>query len=403
MSDNNITNQTEMKVLKRQSKSFEALQQCAVLTILMNHGFGFIFKKPERRSTKTVQSLLITKIILPNKKVIDYEAEIDELCREMAEAELKKIGYGQLNADNIESIAAINKVITHGYNIEKLKTVKRHKEANKNSLAFNQLLKYLHSLGYHCSTRSSKPASFTQKMIKITGISNVDENGLSKPNKIDIHQEEIEYIGMKMNEYIYNKFIEEENELTIEGNQQYAATLLFTHVSLNGSVLKSFCGTQRGRSVIEIKEDVTSKINPKANGTVKDHIEDMNNEENEYEMEMVEDENEEQEMAEIQEQINDIVLDNPVGKTTQNGGEMTIKVEESLYDMNDYQQRDPNTMSTVSQMTNGSNVETSQLMESQKEKEEDMEMDETYKAIKEYYSHFEEQTDGFLSWGGGYY
>ena len=221
-----------LKVLKRASKSYEALQQGFILSLLNTHNYGITFKKPERRSVKTIQSLVVKTLILPNGFCFEYEAELEKHCNRLAEDELRQAKYYALSAHNIESIAEINKIINDGYDIEKLKQIKRHREANRNSIAFNWLVKYAEDIGYNFGRRSSKPAQYTTKMMKITSM-------LGEDSKVEMNQDVIEYIGIKFNQYVFKQFEKEENELTIKGNDSFVYELVNNHDEVKGTYLKS--------------------------------------------------------------------------------------------------------------------------------------------------------------------
>ncbi|EDR24829.1 hypothetical protein EDI_100390 [Entamoeba dispar SAW760] len=169
-----------MKELKRSSKSFEAIQQAVLLGILNINGFGFRIKRPERRSQKTLQLMLIEALTKENT-LIQFEHEIDKKCTDLVSKELQECGYTDLRPDDIDTISSLP---NEKHDLEKLKQIKRHRDANRSSLSFAELLQMCEKIGYVFKKRPTKPAKLTVKMSKICSVSGCVSLGLSEINEI---------------------------------------------------------------------------------------------------------------------------------------------------------------------------------------------------------------------------
>ena len=110
--------------LKRESKSFEAIQQGTVLALLNTFGFGFEFKRPERIAEKTLQFLIIVEVFY-NGKPLEFGRKIDIYCDEQFQAE-----------------------IDEKMSINQIKSLKRRRDLNRAALSFNWLIEYVQQFGY---------------------------------------------------------------------------------------------------------------------------------------------------------------------------------------------------------------------------------------------------------------
>ncbi|KAL7715056.1 Uncharacterized protein QTN25_007513 [Entamoeba marina] len=184
--------------LKRLSKTFEAIQQSLVLALLNINGFGFKVRKPERRSQK------------PYNLYGDdsYESEISTFCTNFVTKELKESNYTTVNPSDIDSVSGITRVAVGGVLIDRLKQIKRHKDANRSALSFNLLLDRATKLGYTFKTRSTKPTKFTKKMSKICGVT----------GNIQFSLNEINEIGKQVNTLIFNRFNKEQTFVMVQPN-----------------------------------------------------------------------------------------------------------------------------------------------------------------------------------------
>jgi len=118
-------------------------------------------------------------------------------------------GYTDLTSDNIDSLSSIP-YLNEKYDIEKLKQIKRHRDANRSSLSFAELLHICETLGYTFKKRSTKPAKLTVKMSKICSIS----------GKISLGLSEINEIGKYVNEMVFNRFDKNCSSVDVFPNDQ---------------------------------------------------------------------------------------------------------------------------------------------------------------------------------------
>ncbi|ELP92656.1 hypothetical protein EIN_369780 [Entamoeba invadens IP1] len=182
-----------LKQLKRESKSFEASQQAFLIALLNINGYGIRVKRPERRSQKTLQLLLIDQITCEDG-IIPFEQEIDDQSAMHAKYELEKFGYTDLQPKDID---AIGTVCGNGrYDQEKLKQVKRHRDANRSALGFSYLLRMAEGIGYNFKRRSTKPAKLTVKMEKICSMS----------GRLNVGLTEIKNVGEEVNKLVFTRF-----------------------------------------------------------------------------------------------------------------------------------------------------------------------------------------------------
>ncbi|KAL7716361.1 Uncharacterized protein QTN25_006009 [Entamoeba marina] len=200
---------TSMKELKRCSKSYEAIQQSLVLALLNVNGIGFRVKRPERRSQKTLQLMLIEDLTTP-QGVISFEKELDLKCAAHVQKELKESKFADLSPADIDSMSSISKVSTGASDLEKLKQIKRHRDANKAAMSFNELVKRAESYGYEFKRRSTKPAKLTLKMMKICQVS----------GKLNLSMNEINEIGKQVNENVFERFDKSSSAVDVPGKDE---------------------------------------------------------------------------------------------------------------------------------------------------------------------------------------
>ena len=187
--------------LKRSSKSFEAIQEAFVLSVLNVNGVGFKARRPERRSQKTLQFLIIEQLFDAHE-VFNVEEEIERTCNEYVQNELNDSGITDLQPVDIESISRIPQT---RYSVERLKQIKRHKDANRVALLFNQLLERADRLGYQFKMRTTKPSKYTVKMKKICGVT----------GKAVLVVDNIMEIGKRVNVSIFSRFDKVQNVVEV--------------------------------------------------------------------------------------------------------------------------------------------------------------------------------------------
>ncbi|EDR24831.1 hypothetical protein EDI_100410 [Entamoeba dispar SAW760] len=192
-----------MKELKRSSKTFEAIQQALILSILNVNGYGFKIKKPERRSQKTLQLMLVEELYEKGSTIL-LEENINATCNEIVKKELEENGCIELEPSDIDGSSSIAQLASK-YDSEKLKQIKRHKNANKIALTFKELLQMSEKLGYKFKYRTTKPAKMTKKLEKISSVY----------GKVNLTLSNINEIGKRVNESIYERFNKESVSIII--------------------------------------------------------------------------------------------------------------------------------------------------------------------------------------------
>ncbi|ELP84621.1 hypothetical protein EIN_172660 [Entamoeba invadens IP1] len=210
MESNENKQTASLKELKRCSKSFEAMQQAFVLALLNINGVGFKVKRPERRSQKTLQLFLIEELKTPMDGAIPFEKELDAFCSSFVVKELKESNYTHLTPSDVDSIASITRAAVDGISLERLKQIKRHRDANKTATSFNWIMERCEQLGYEFKKRSTKPAKYTKKMNKICAVG----------GKTTMTLVEISEIGKRINELVYQRFDKASAVVEVKGNDE---------------------------------------------------------------------------------------------------------------------------------------------------------------------------------------
>lgn len=212
-----------LRELKRDSKSFEAIQQCFILLLLNINGYSIKFKKPERRSQKTIQ-LLTVETLIHNNEIIEFRQQNELKCNETVQRELIENKFFALSPLNIESTTAITKLNLEHDQVEKLKQIKRHKDANMSSLSFNKLFDLCQKLQFEFKKRATKPSKLTIQMYKIQECYQKIKNS----NGTIVHsfnQQAIETIGKEVNNIIFKRFDDVDQFLLIDGNDSEFVSL----------------------------------------------------------------------------------------------------------------------------------------------------------------------------------
>ncbi|EKE38590.1 hypothetical protein ENUP19_0388G0013 [Entamoeba nuttalli] len=187
-------NKDEMNEVKRESKSFEGVQQGVLLALLNSIGFSFEFRRPERFAIKTVQYLVINNVYF-NEKKLDFGSVIDEYCDKQYASEIKK----DMSSNQI-------------------KTIKRRRDLNRAALTFNWLVGYAEQNGYTVHKRSTKSSKKTLQMEKI--------NEISLNGQTIITQTQMNHIGKQMNQYIVSQFVKQEKSSTLHAFHPFSINLL---------------------------------------------------------------------------------------------------------------------------------------------------------------------------------
>ncbi|ELP91030.1 hypothetical protein EIN_267460 [Entamoeba invadens IP1] len=192
-----ILGKTDMNEIKRESKSFEGVQQGVLIALLNSIGFSFEFRRPERYALKTVQYLIINDVYYEGKK-LDFGRVINDYCEKQFKTEVKK-----------------------EMSINQVKTVKRRKDLNRAALTFNWLVDYAEQNGFIVHKRSTKSSKKTLQMEKI--------NEISAGGFIIVSQSQMNQIGKQMNQYIVSQFVKEMKSSTLQPYHPFSTSLMQTN------------------------------------------------------------------------------------------------------------------------------------------------------------------------------
>ncbi|EAL44309.1 hypothetical protein EHI8A_040820 [Entamoeba histolytica HM-1:IMSS-B] len=181
--------------MKRESKSFEALQQGILIAILSSYGYSFDLKRPERMAEKTFQYLTINEVYF-NNQPLNFGRIIEEFCEQ------------QFQLDKTEDMTP-----------NQLKIVKRRKDLNRTAISFSWLLQYAEQNGVSFGKRKTKQAKKTVQLPKIYTV--------TMPNaSIAYTKKEIEEIGASVQNHICSLFVKKQKELFIPAYYQFFNEML---------------------------------------------------------------------------------------------------------------------------------------------------------------------------------
>ncbi|KAL7722627.1 Uncharacterized protein QTN25_000240 [Entamoeba marina] len=184
----------EMTQIKRESKSFEAIQQAFLISLLNVNGFSFSIKKPERFAVKTLQYFTISEVY-NNQFPLEFGLKIEEYCSKQYESE---------QHENMTK--------------NEIKSCKRRKDINRAALSMNTLVQYCESLGFKFKRKQIKGAKTTLQMVKIQSISYGDVL-VADTNSIN-------EIGATANNIIATSFSNVTNELYLNPYHNHFLNLL---------------------------------------------------------------------------------------------------------------------------------------------------------------------------------
>ena len=156
--------------VKRESLSFESIQQSVLIYLLCKEGYSFTFRRPERVAVKTLQYFSIVDV-MNKQSTCHLGTAIDNVCNTQYDAE-----YNENMKPN------------------EVKSLKRRRDLNKSSLAMNYLVEECTKMGYFFDKRATKSAKKTVQMPRITTIF----RDRSKVYDID----QISQLGSIVNHYI---------------------------------------------------------------------------------------------------------------------------------------------------------------------------------------------------------
>ncbi|EDR27239.1 hypothetical protein EDI_101600 [Entamoeba dispar SAW760] len=185
--------------IKRQSKSFEALQQGMLFALLSNYGYGFRLKRPERMAKKTLQYLTINEVYY-NGLPLRFGYSIEDFCERKYQMEQR------------------TEMTT-----SQLKVVKRRKDLNRTAISFSWLIQLAEQNGISFGKRKTKQAKKTIQLEKIKTV--VLPNNLGSYSR-----EQINKIGKAVQKHICSLFDKKEKLLTITPYHQFFINALNLNV-----------------------------------------------------------------------------------------------------------------------------------------------------------------------------
>ncbi|KAL7717215.1 Uncharacterized protein QTN25_005484 [Entamoeba marina] len=180
--------------VKRESKSFEALQQGALVALLSSIGFSFEFKRPERIAAKTSQYITINEVYF-NNKPLQFGKTIEGYCQKQFLSEYHS-----------------------GMSVNELKTIKRRKDLNRSALSLKWLIQYVEQFGHSVKRRSIKSAKKTLQMEKV--------HEVYYDNTLLYTKESIIEIGRQIHCYIISQFDKKEKGLFFPAYNGYCIDIL---------------------------------------------------------------------------------------------------------------------------------------------------------------------------------
>lgn len=166
-----------MTMVKRESKSYEAIQQSVLLGILIQHGFGVEITVPLRIASKSLHFFQVKEIYC-NNNPIKFGEIIDTHCNRQYAEEMKQTAF----------------MTTREEYKRLVKNIKRRKEINHAALSFNTICGLVEDMKYVIDEKQVKAAKMTIQMKKIKTI--------TKPNGEIIDEDMIYSIGKEINEYL---------------------------------------------------------------------------------------------------------------------------------------------------------------------------------------------------------
>ena len=166
-----------LTLVKRESKSFESIQLCTMIGLMVLNGFGVEIHVPLRIASKSLH-LFQVKEIYCNNNPINFGEIIEIHCTKQYNEEIKQTVF----ATSEEEVKRL------------IKNIKRRKEINLASLAFNTICGLVEEMGYAIEEKQTKTSKMTIQMKKVKRI--------LKPNGEIIDYDKVYHIGKEINDYL---------------------------------------------------------------------------------------------------------------------------------------------------------------------------------------------------------
>ncbi|ELP85921.1 hypothetical protein EIN_135050 [Entamoeba invadens IP1] len=206
---------------QKESKSYEAIQQGILISLLVANGVSIELNCPSRFASKTMQLFVIRDVYINNIS-IDFGRRVEEECQKQYELDSREMG--------VKSI---------GKSQDKLvKNLKRRRDLNKAALSFNSIFNLVQNYGYTFDLKQVKGSKKTLQMIKIK---NINFNGM-----VWMNEDEIIRRGTLVNQYITSLCRRGTSSLTFEGYDPQLYQILtsqenkqdnYSQETLSGSVM----------------------------------------------------------------------------------------------------------------------------------------------------------------------
>ncbi|ELP89479.1 hypothetical protein EIN_391340 [Entamoeba invadens IP1] len=164
----------ELTLIKRESKSYEAIQQAGVIALLVSNGVTFQLNSPIRFAPIAMQLFVVNDVIIDGES-LNFGKMVEEQCNQRFSADSTEL-------ENVEDKKKL------------LKNIKRRKELNRAALSFNSLVSIAESFGYHFELKLIKSAKKTLQMTKIKSV--------FKEGRIFLDEKAFTEIGNATNKYI---------------------------------------------------------------------------------------------------------------------------------------------------------------------------------------------------------
>ncbi|GAB1219214.1 hypothetical protein ENUP19_0018G0048 [Entamoeba nuttalli] len=189
----------ELALIKRESKTYEAIQQGVIIGLLIINGYSIEINPPSRFATKSLQLFTVNEIYL-HSVAMNFGVTINVSCELEYEEEMR--GKGEMDENTRKRV---------------VKSTKRRRDINKSAITFNTMVKMVEGIGYNITKRSIKSAKKTIQMIKIKEI------GIGEEWKMK--EETIQEIGSLINQYIKNIIIRTGKAIILSTNDPYINSL----------------------------------------------------------------------------------------------------------------------------------------------------------------------------------
>ncbi|EDR29971.1 hypothetical protein EDI_346170 [Entamoeba dispar SAW760] len=189
----------ELTLLKRESKTYEAIQQGVIIGLLIINGYSIEINAPSRFAIKSLQLFSINEIYF-NSIAMKFGITINVSCELGYEEEMKE--KGEMDEKTKKRV---------------IKNTKRRRDINKSAITFNTMVQMVENIGYKITKRSIKSAKKTIQMIKIKEI------GIGEEWKMK--EERIQEIGSLINQYIKGLITGTGKTIILRNDDQYINSL----------------------------------------------------------------------------------------------------------------------------------------------------------------------------------